>query len=240
MPSLVIEIVRRSDHAKGFVVEPMRWIVERTIGWLGRCRQATPRIGRTATTTLSPSFASRPSASCSESYAILYEVSGRTLRVQEIHTGAKSPPPFSAADMTRRMNGLRGILAEQKLDAAILTSYHNICYFSGFLYCSFGRRYALVVTDRDATLVSAAIDTGQPWRRSVTTNITYTDWRRDNYLYALQSLLACRRDGLVSSRTRSVSTCTASSRRRSPMRASLTSACQPCGCARSSRPRRSR
>ena len=38
-PSLGIEIVRRSDHAKGFVVEPMRWIVERTIGWLGRCRR---------------------------------------------------------------------------------------------------------------------------------------------------------------------------------------------------------
>jgi putative transposase len=39
MPGLLIEIVRRSDHAKGFVVEPMRWIVERTIGWLGRCRR---------------------------------------------------------------------------------------------------------------------------------------------------------------------------------------------------------
>ena len=39
MPSLVIEIVRRSDGAKGFVVEPKRWIVERTIGWLGRCRR---------------------------------------------------------------------------------------------------------------------------------------------------------------------------------------------------------
>ena len=39
MPNLAIEIVTRSDHAKGFVVEPMRWIVERTIGWLGRCRR---------------------------------------------------------------------------------------------------------------------------------------------------------------------------------------------------------
>ena len=39
MPGLLIEIVKRSDHAKGFVVEPMRWIVERTIGWLGRCRR---------------------------------------------------------------------------------------------------------------------------------------------------------------------------------------------------------
>ncbi|HMH96135.1 MAG TPA: IS5 family transposase [Bradyrhizobium sp.] len=39
MPSLVTEIVRRSDRAKGFVVLPKRWIVERTIGWFGRCRR---------------------------------------------------------------------------------------------------------------------------------------------------------------------------------------------------------
>jgi transposase len=39
MPNLVTEIVRRSDRAKGFVVLPKRWIVERTIGWLGRCRR---------------------------------------------------------------------------------------------------------------------------------------------------------------------------------------------------------
>jgi len=37
--SLVVEIVRRADHAKGFVVEPKRWIVERSIGWLNRCRR---------------------------------------------------------------------------------------------------------------------------------------------------------------------------------------------------------
>jgi transposase len=39
LPGLVTEIVRRSDRAKGFVVLPKRWIVERTIGWLGRCRR---------------------------------------------------------------------------------------------------------------------------------------------------------------------------------------------------------
>jgi putative transposase len=39
MPAMVTEIVRRSDRAKGFVVLPKRWIVERTIGWLGRCRR---------------------------------------------------------------------------------------------------------------------------------------------------------------------------------------------------------
>ncbi len=39
MRSLLIEIVKRSDRAKGFVVEPKRWIVERSIAWLGRCRR---------------------------------------------------------------------------------------------------------------------------------------------------------------------------------------------------------
>ena len=33
-----LEIVRRSD-AKGFVILPKRWIVERTIAWLNRCRR---------------------------------------------------------------------------------------------------------------------------------------------------------------------------------------------------------
>ena len=39
LPDLAIDIVRRGDYAKGFVVEPKRWIVERTIGWLNRCRR---------------------------------------------------------------------------------------------------------------------------------------------------------------------------------------------------------
>jgi transposase len=34
-----LEIVKRSDLAKGFVILPKRWIVERTFGWLGRCRR---------------------------------------------------------------------------------------------------------------------------------------------------------------------------------------------------------
>ena len=39
LPHLETEIVRRSDQAKGFVVLPRRWIVERTIAWLNRCRR---------------------------------------------------------------------------------------------------------------------------------------------------------------------------------------------------------
>jgi putative transposase len=34
-----IEIIRRSDTAKGFEVVPRRWVVERTFAWLGRCRR---------------------------------------------------------------------------------------------------------------------------------------------------------------------------------------------------------
>jgi len=34
-----VEIVKRSDQAKGFVRLPKRWIVERTIAWLIRCRR---------------------------------------------------------------------------------------------------------------------------------------------------------------------------------------------------------
>src|ERR1700692_266025 len=39
LPYLETEIVKRSDHANGFVVLPRRWIVERTIAWLNRCRR---------------------------------------------------------------------------------------------------------------------------------------------------------------------------------------------------------
>lgn len=34
-----LEIIRRSDTAKGFEVLPRRWVVERTFAWLGRCRR---------------------------------------------------------------------------------------------------------------------------------------------------------------------------------------------------------
>ena len=39
LPQLKIEIVRHCDQAKGFIVLPKRWIVERTIAWLNRCRR---------------------------------------------------------------------------------------------------------------------------------------------------------------------------------------------------------
>jgi len=39
LPQLNVEIVKRSDRAKGFEVLPKRWLVERTFAWLNRCRR---------------------------------------------------------------------------------------------------------------------------------------------------------------------------------------------------------
>ena len=36
---LNLEIVKRPDQAKRFLVLPKRWIVERTFAWLARCRR---------------------------------------------------------------------------------------------------------------------------------------------------------------------------------------------------------
>jgi len=36
---IALDIVKRSDAAKGFKPLPKNWIVERTFGWLGRCRR---------------------------------------------------------------------------------------------------------------------------------------------------------------------------------------------------------
>jgi putative transposase len=37
--SICLEMTKRSDTLKGFVVIPKRWIVERTFGWLNRYRR---------------------------------------------------------------------------------------------------------------------------------------------------------------------------------------------------------
>ena len=39
VPQLSVDIVKRSDTARGFKVLPKRWVVERTIAWLNRCRR---------------------------------------------------------------------------------------------------------------------------------------------------------------------------------------------------------
>ena len=104
------------------------------------------------------------------------------------NNGEKAKFPFSDSEMQRRQDGVRKAMADLNLDAALFTSFHNICYLTGFLYCQFGRNYGLVITDSEATTVSAAIDGGQPWRRTFGDNVTYTDWQRDNFFKAVRQL----------------------------------------------------
>jgi len=110
-------------------------------------------------------------------------------RIKYIRNGEKVKHTFSKEEMDRRNSKLRKYMAENDIDAVLFTSYHNICYYSEFLYTAFGRKYGLVITQDKHVTVSANIDGGMPWRRSIEGNIVYTDWRRDNYFYALQQVL---------------------------------------------------
>lgn len=105
------------------------------------------------------------------------------------HNGEKAPLPFSTAEYERRIATLRAIMIKADVPAVVLTSMHNIAYYSGFLYCSFGRPFGCVVTQDACTVVSANIDGGQPWRRSHCDNIIYTDWQRNNFWRTVADLL---------------------------------------------------
>lgn len=93
--------------------------------------------------------------------------------------------PFAPEEYEARLKGLRRIMEEAGVEVAVLTSMHNVAYYSGFLYCAFGRPYALVVTPGQAVTIAAGIDGGQPWRRSHGDTLTYTDWARDNFWRAV-------------------------------------------------------
>jgi len=96
---------------------------------------------------------------------------------------------FSAQEMQRRLDALRGLMDRLHIDTALMTSYHNIDYYGDFLYCKFGRSYGLVINGQGQTSISANIDGGQPGRRTVGENLVYTDWQRDNYYKAVASLI---------------------------------------------------
>ena len=107
----------------------------------------------------------------------------------QLKNGSKASLPFTDGEYENRLKGLREIISNNNLDAIVLTSMQNIAYYSGFLYCSFGRPYACIVTSKKNIVVSANIDASQPWRRCYGENLIYTDWERDNYLKAIISLL---------------------------------------------------
>jgi creatinase len=113
-------------------------------------------------------------------------------RLKLIPNGEKVPLTFSDTEMERRLSLLREVMADEDVDVALLTSYHNVKYYSDFLYTSFGRPYAYVVTQDDQFTVTANIDAGMPWRRSFGDNVVYTDWHRDNYFWVIRESLRSR------------------------------------------------
>ena len=106
-----------------------------------------------------------------------------------LKNGEKAKLPFSNEEYNQRLNKLRNIMDKDNLDMIILTSMHNIAYYSGFIYCSFGRPYGCIITENKIVTISANIDASQPWRRSHCENIIYTDWKKDNFLKAITSII---------------------------------------------------
>ncbi|MDA9081920.1 aminopeptidase P family protein [Candidatus Pelagibacter sp.] len=106
-----------------------------------------------------------------------------------LNNGNKTKLPFTNKEYQRRLNNLRIIMSKNNLDMVILTSMHNIAYYTGFIYCSFGRPYGCVVTLKKISTISANIDAGQPWRRSYCDNVIFTDWKKDNFLKAIVSII---------------------------------------------------
>ncbi len=107
----------------------------------------------------------------------------------ELKNGSKAKLPFSDQEYKNRLNKIRETMSKKKMDMVILTSMHNIAYYTGFIYCSFGRPYGCVITEKKIFTISANIDASQPWRRSNCENVVYTDWKKDNFLRAIVSII---------------------------------------------------
>ena len=107
----------------------------------------------------------------------------------ELKNGSKVKLPFSQTEYQNRLNKLRTTISKNNLDMIILTSMHNIAYYTGFIYCSFGRSYGCIITEKKIVTISANIDASQPWRRSFCDNVIYTDWKKDNFLKAIVSII---------------------------------------------------
>lgn len=102
--------------------------------------------------------------------------------------GPGSALPFAKSEFEERVTNIRKRLEHLDLDAILFTSMHCIAYYSGFLYCAFGRPYGCVITKDKVVTISANIDAGQPARCGAFDNLVYTDWQRDNYWRAVRNV----------------------------------------------------
>ncbi len=106
----------------------------------------------------------------------------------KIDNGERVVGTFSAKEMQRRIDSLRGLMTQMEVDTVLMSSYHNINYYGDFMFCAFGRHYGLVIDHHSQTSLTANIDGGQPARRTFGENLVYTDWQKDNFFSALKVL----------------------------------------------------
>ena len=79
MAQVNVEIVKRSDGVRGFVILPKRWLVEKVFRVAQSLSPIRERLGGASADTLSHSYGSPQSGSCCESYAFKRDVRGQTL-----------------------------------------------------------------------------------------------------------------------------------------------------------------
>ena len=74
-----------------------------------------------------------------------------------LKNGDKAKLPFTDQEYQSRLSNLRIVMSKNNHDMIILTSMHNIAYYTGFIYCSFGRPYGCVVTDNKISLINIVV-----------------------------------------------------------------------------------
>lgn len=105
------------------------------------------------------------------------------------YNGEQQELTYSPAEFERRLSNARKVMAANGADALVLTSMHNIKYFSDFVPSPFGRLFAIVITPEDSITVTPWVDGGMPWRTTYGENIVYSDWEAQNVFRAIQHTL---------------------------------------------------
>ncbi len=105
------------------------------------------------------------------------------------YNGEQQDLTFSPEEFERRLTNAREVMASKDIDALVLTSMHNIKYYSDFVPSPFGRIFALVVTPEASITITPWVDGGMPWRTTYGENIVYSDWESKNVFRAIQRAL---------------------------------------------------
>src|SRR5690625_7469450 len=105
------------------------------------------------------------------------------------YNGEQDKLTFSDQEFDRRLSRVRELLSSHNLDAFVLTSMHNIKYFSDFVPSPFGRTFAVVITPEGATTVTPRVDGAMPWRTTYGHNSMYSDRKKKNYLRTIDRVL---------------------------------------------------